>query len=455
MPAEIDASLVGRSATELAALVREGTIRPTEPVLACLERIRRLDPMIGAFQLVRAERALAEADALARLPDLDSLPLAGVPIAIKDNLDVAGEPTRFGSAATPDLAAAGDHEIVRRLRAAGAVVVGKTRVPELCAWATTDGAFGAARNPWRLERTPGGSSGGSAAAVAAGLVPIAVGNDGLGSIRIPAAACGLVGVKPGPGVVPSQIGANTWFGLAENGPLATNVEDAALLLTVLADRAALRDPAPPSSRLRIAVSVRSPAAGVRVDRAWAGAAEQTGERLALAGHTVEHADPPYPFRSTPAVLGYWFAGTESDAKGLDPRRLEPRTRRHASVGRLARRLGLVAEKHRAAWRRAQEPFFRRYDVLVTPGLAQAPIAVDRWSRRGWLANVLAQIAYAPFAAPWNFAGFPAMTLPTGRLHPAGTPLGVQLAAGPGSEALLLALAAELQQLSPWPRRAPV
>lgn len=455
MLARADASLADRPAAELAALVRAGTIAPTEAVHSCLARIAAVDGRVGAFQLVRAERALVEAEALARRPDLATLPLAGVPVAIKDNLDVAGEPTRFGSAATPETPAPADHEIVRRLRAAGAIVVGKTRVPELCIWATTDGAFGAAHNPWRLDRTPGGSSGGSAAAVAAGLVPLAVGNDGLGSIRVPAAACGVVGVKPGARVVPAGIGHNSWFGLAENGALATTVEDAALMLAVLAGRPLLAEPAPPASRLRIAVSTRSPATGVRVDPAWAAAAERTGERLARAGHTVEHADPPYPARFTPAVLGYWFAGAESDTVGLDWRRLEPRNRRHASLGKVARRLGLVDEKHRAGWRRAHEPFFRRYHALITPGLAQAPIAADAWSRRGWLANMVGNMGYAPFAAPWNFAGFPALTVPTGELHAVGTPLGVQLAGGPGCEPLLLAIAAELQELQPWPRHAPL
>ncbi len=450
-----DSALAGRPAAELAALVRDGALAPTDAVRASLERIADLDPGIGAFQLVRAERALAEAEALGALSDLASLPLAGVPVAIKDNLDVAGEPTRFGSAATPESPVSGDHELVRRLRAAGAVVVGKTRVPELCVWATTDGAFGTTRNPWQLERTSGGSSGGSAAAVAAGLVPIALGNDALGSIRVPAACCGLVGIKPGAGVVPAGIGQNSWFGLAENGALATTVDDAALMLSVLAGRPALREPAPPTSRLRIAVSTRSPARGVPVDRVWAEAAERTGELLARAGHTVERADPPYPARFTPAIMGHWFAGTESDAAGLDPRRLEPRTRRHAALGAPARRLGLVDEKHRAGWRRAHEPFFRTYHLLVTPALAQAPIAADRWSRRGWLVNMLVNARYAPFAAPWNFAGYPAMVLPTGELHPAGTPLAVQLAAGPGCEPLLLAIASQIEELRPWRRHAPV
>ena len=445
----------GRPAAELAALVRSGEARPTELVQRCLERIERLDPAIGAFQLVRREKALAEAAVLERSAELGSLPLAGVPLAVKDNLDLAGEPTRFGSRATPDTPAARDHEVVRRLRAAGAIVVGKTRCPELCIWGPTDGAFGAARNPWNLERTPGGSSGGSAAAVAAGLVPIALGNDGLGSIRIPAAACGVVGVKPGEGVVPAGIGANSWLGMAENGALATTVADAALMLSVLAGRPELCSPEAPGRRLRLAVSTRAPAVGIAVEREWAAAAEQTGELLARAGHEVERADPPYPARFTPAVFGYWFAGAESDSAGLERALLEPRNRRHISFAPLARRLGLARPEHRAGWRRAHQPFFQRFDALITPGLATAPVPVDAWSRRGWLASILANTRYAPFAAPWNFAGFPALALPTGALNRAGTPLAVQLAAGPGHEARLLALAAQVERLRPWLRHAPI
>jgi amidase len=443
------ASLTRRTAAALAALVRTGAVSPRAVVQAHLERIRLLQPSVDAFQLVRAERALEEADQLARRTDLASLPLAGVPVAIKDNLDVAGEPTRSGSLATPDGPAAADHEVVRRVRAAGAIVVGKTRLPELGLWGTTDGAFGTAHNPWQLSRTAGGSSGGSAAAVAAGMVPIAVGNDGLGSIRIPAACCGLIGLKPGPDVVPAGIGRHSWFGMSENGPLATTVEDASLLFAVMAGLPPI-PPVEPDRPLRIALSTRSPVAGVRVAGAWAAAARAAAELLAQAGHTVERADPPYPVRFVPALLGHWFAGAASDAEGLDPARLEPRARHHAALGRLAFRLGLAEPRHREGWRRAHEPLFRRFDLLLTPTLARAPIAADEWRRRSWIANVAANMTYAPFAAPWNFAGFPAAAVPAG-LDPQGMPLSIQLVALPGGEALLLAVASQLERLSPWSR----
>src|SRR6478609_4230112 len=192
--------------TTIAAAVRAGDLTARAATQAALARIAERDAAIGAFQVVRSDAALREADAVDQRTDRFSLPLAGVPIAVKDNVAVSGEPMRIGSAGTDETPSEFDHEIVRRLRRAGAVVVGLTRVPELCVFGATDSVFGITRNPWNLERTPGGSSGGSAAAVAAGMVPVGHANDGMGSIRIPAACCGLVGLKPGSGVVPAGIG---------------------------------------------------------------------------------------------------------------------------------------------------------------------------------------------------------------------------------------------------------
>ncbi|MBI4539915.1 MAG: amidase [Gemmatimonadetes bacterium] len=448
------AGLAGQTATALAALVRAGQVSPVEVVRAHLARIAALDERVGAFQLVRGEKALAEAEALAARADLRSLPLAGVPVAIKDNVHVAGEPMRRGSSATPETAGEADHEIVRRLRSAGAIVVGKTRVPELGVWGTTDSAFAVTRNPWNLERTPGGSSGGSAAAVAAAMVPVAHGNDGLGSIRIPAAACGLFGIKPGAGVVPSELGPNSWFGMAENGPLATTVDDAALVLSVLAECPELREPAPPERPLRVAVSTRSPMRGVNAGPEVRSATIETARLLAGAGHHVEAADPPYPIRSAVAILARWTAGAARETDGLDPARLEPRTRRHAQLGRIAERLGLIKPGDREAWRALLGSFFASCDVLLTPALATPPIRAEAWGRRSWSANLIANARFAPFTAPWNFAGYPAAAVPAG-LHPDGTPLSVQLVAPPGGEALVLSVAKQLEMLRPWRRHAPL
>jgi amidase len=444
-------SWVGRSAADIAAAVREKRATPREVVAEHLARIERLDGRLGAFRTVRAEAALAEADEVADRPDLDRLPLAGVPVAVKDNVAVRGEARRVGSAATPEAPAAEDHVTVARLRAAGAVVVGLTNVPELCVFGTTEGVHGTARNPWDLSRTAGGSSGGSATAVAAGMVPLALGNDGMGSLRIPAANCGLVTIKPGYGVVPAGIGEGDWFGMAENGPLATTVEDARLMLSVLAD-APLPPPREPGPR-RIAVSLRSPLAGVTVSRPYTAAAREAAGLLARAGHRVRRAEPPYPASLGVTALTHWTAGTAVDARGLDPRRLARRTRVHAAVGR--RFVDRVATgEARERLRRRLEPFFAAYDVLLTPALARRSPSAGPWHERGWLRNVLVNTAYSPLTPPWNLTGWPAMAVPFGAL-PSGAPCAVQLVGRPGTEAELLALAEELERLRPWRRTAPL
>ena len=444
------------TAAETADAVRRGDLTAVAAVGAALDRIARNDPSIGAFQQVRADRALEEAARVDADPGRAALPLAGVPIAVKDNLPVAGEPMRIGSAATDPTPQAADHEVVRRLRAAGAVVVGLTKVPELCVFGATDSVYGVTRNPWDLARTPGGSSGGSAASVAAGMVPVAHGNDGMGSIRIPAACCGLVGVKPGLGIVPAELGNGSWFDMAENGPLATTVADAALLLSVMAARPELAIVAPtePVAPLRIAVSVKAPAPLTPVDPQFAAAARATGELLAGLGHQVREAEPTYPTGTALAALARWFAGAEMDSRLVaDRSRLEPRVARHAAAGRIALRVRAVRPASREAWQRTAERFFADHDVLVTPGLAQLPIAAKQWGEGRWLASVLANARYAPFAAPWNLAGWPALVLPAGT-HPSGMPQSVQLVGRPGSEAMLLSLAAQLERLSPWARTAP-
>ncbi|MGW1893653.1 amidase [Streptomyces sp. NPDC002004] len=441
----------GRTAAEIAAAVREKQVTPREVVAGHLARIERLDGRIGAFRTVRAEAALAEADEVAARTDLAELPLAGVPVAVKDNLAVRGESNRNGSAATDATPADQDHPTVARVRAAGAVVVGLTNVPELCVFGTTEGAYGIARNPWDTRRTAGGSSGGSAAAVAAGMVPIALGNDGMGSIRIPAANCGLVGLKPGPRTIPAGIGHGDWFGMAENGPLATTVEDARTLFAVLAD-AEVPVPADPE-RVSVAVSVRSPLLGVPVTRPYATAAREAAAALTGAGHRVRRADPPYPWWLGPTALAHWTAGTAVDAQDLDHRLLAPRTRRHAAVGRHLVRTVSGGER-RTALRTALEPFFAEHDVLLTPALARPGPAAVTWHRRGWLRNLLANTRYSPLTPPWNLTGWPAMVVPFGSL-PSGAPCAVQLVTRPGGEARLLGLAAQLEAARPWERTAPV
>ncbi|WP_371600517.1 amidase [Streptomyces sp. NBC_00564] len=439
---------VGRTAAEIAAAVREKRVTPREVVAEHLARIELLDARVGAFRALRAEAALAEADELATR-DLSGLPLAGVPVAVKDNLPVRGESNRNGTAASSDTPADHDHVTVARLRAAGAVVVGLTNVPELCVFGTTDGVHGIARNPWDTSRTAGGSSGGSAAAVAAGMVPIALGNDGMGSLRIPAANCGLVGLKPGHGTVPAGIGHGDWFGMSENGPLATTVEDARLMFAVLADTKAVR-PSGTEAR-KVAVSVRSPLVGVRVTRPYTAAAREAAELLAGAGHQVRRADPPYPLWLSTTSLAHWTAGTAVDAEGLDPHLLARRTRVHAALGRRFVK-GVREGDRREQLRRRLEPFFAEHDVLITPALARRGPAAAAWHKRGWLRNLLVNTNYSPLTPPWNLTGWPAMSVPFGTLA-GGAPCAVQLVGRPGSELDLLALAGQLEELHPWRRTA--
>ncbi|TPQ18114.1 amidase [Streptomyces sporangiiformans] len=444
-------SWAGRTAAEIAAAVREKRATPREVVAEHLARIELLDARVGAFRRLRAAAALAEADDVAARADLAELPLAGVPVAVKDNLSVRGESTRNGSAATPDTPAEHDHVTVARLRTAGAVVVGVTNVPELCVFGTTDGVHGTARNPWDTRRTAGGSSGGSAAAVAAAMVPLALGNDGMGSLRIPAANCGLVGLKPGHGTVPADIGHGDWFGMSENGPLATTVEDARLMFSVLAATDVV--PAAEPVTREVAVSVRSPLVGVTIGRPYAAAAREAARLLAGAGHRVRRADPPYPLWLGTTALAHWTAGTAVDAEDLDRRALTRRTRVHAAVGR--RFVGSVREgARREQLRRRMEPFFAEHEVLLTPALARRGPAAAAWHDRGWLRNLLANTNYSPLTPPWNLTGWPAMSVPFGAL-PSGAPCAVQLVGRPGAEADLLELAGQLEQLRPWRRTAPL
>ncbi|MDT4941858.1 MAG: amidase [Pseudonocardiales bacterium] len=442
-----------QTAVDIAAAVRAGRLTARQATQDALRRIEDVDPRINAFQEVRTFAALREADAVDARPDRADLPLAGVPLVIKDNLPVAGEPMRDGSKGSDPSPQHTDHEIVRRLRNAGAVVVALTRVPELCVYGATDSAFGITRNPWDPDRTPGGSSGGSAAAVAAGTVPIAHGNDGMGSIRIPAACCGLVGIKPGLGVVPADLGNGSWFDMAENGALATTVADVALMLSVLADRPELAV-VEPSAELRVAVAIGSPVAFSGLDKHWKQAARTTGDLLRGAGHQVSDVQAPYGQAALLSAMVRWFAGAEMDARTLtDRNQLGTAVRRHAAAGRALMRLGLPRAKGRLRWQARAGRFFVDHDVLVTPALAHPPIAAAAWSQRGWLNNLIRNARYAPYAALWNLAGWPAMSVPAG-LDPHGLPLAVQLVAPPGNEARLLSVAAQLEQLRPWQRLAP-
>ncbi len=438
-----------------AELVRSGEVSSKELTELYLDRIERLDPELNAFRTVLRERALAgaaQADARrAAGADEGERPLLGVPIAVKDSEDLAGEVTTWGTAAnfTP---AARDGELVRRLRAAGAVILGKTNLPELAIMGETEGpAFGVTRNPWDTGRSPAGSSGGSAAAVAAGLCAAATASDGAGSIRLPAANCGLVGLKPTRDLIPLSPRSEHWYGLSVGGFVTRTVADTALLVSVGAGAPALADAAvgPPAS-LRVATSVK-PALPTRVDPLIRGLVDKTAARLRSLGHSVEDDDPPYPLVSP--VMARYLCGIAREAELVErPERLQRRTRGFARLGRSIPS-PLLAWARRNDTSEGMRPFFERHDVLLTPVTASPPVAAGRWEGLGALRTLLGMAAVYPFTWHWNLTGQPALAIPAGTSDD-GLPVGVQLVGRRGEDAVLLGLAAQLEAELGWAGRRP-
>ena len=450
----MDETLWTMSATETATRVRSGELDPVEVVTAALARIEAKDPTVGAFVARRDHDALEEARQLAGRDDLSDLPLAGVPVAIKDVEDVEGMATRHGSTGTDAAVVAEDGPVTAALREAGAVIIGKTRLPELAIWPFSDDDSGIARNPWDLSRSSGGSSGGSATAVAAGLAPLALGSDGGGSVRIPSAACGLFGIKPGRGVMPvlEPGGEVHWFGMSHFGPLATTVADGALMLDVMAGTDRYRHPSPPDRPLRVAVSAKASSPLGLVDGQWRDAVIATARVLHRAGHQLTAASPPYTFADVRAFLARWLRGPERDVQqlGLDPDDLQPRTQAHLRAGRASERVLPIEDGQVRSWRDRVARFFERFDVLLTPTLAAFPVDAAVWRERPWAANFAAALPQAEFTSMWNLADFPAASVPAG-LSEEGLPLAVQIVAPDGHEQTVLSLAAHIEELAPWPR----
>ena len=443
-------------AARQAELLRGGELSSRELVEGYLERIERLEPALNAFRLVYAERALAEADqADARLRAGDQRPLPGVPVAVKDNVDVAGDVTCHGTR-SPRAAAVADSEVVARLRSAGSVLIGRTHLPELAIWPFTESAsWGVTRNPWRADRTCGGSSGGSAAAVAAGLAPVALGSDGGGSIRIPAACCGLFGLKPSRGRVSLAPLPDHWHGLTVLGPLARSVLDSALFLDAVADggpfgEAARSEP----GRLRVAFSAKPPIKA-RVADSVSRAVHDTAELLRSLGHEVVEHDPDYG--ETRTLFGpRWVRGIYDDSRELvaDTRQLERRTRQMAAVGRVSSPALIErARRGEEALTARLRTTFDSFDVLLTSTLAGLPVETGRWEGLGALRTFLGVAAWTPGTAIWNVTGQPAAAVPAGFTDD-GLPLSVQLVGRPDDERTLLSLSAQIERERPWADRRP-
>jgi amidase len=470
-----DSDLMFRPASELASMVRAGDVSARELTELALQRIDELNPQLNAFVDVDAEGALAAADAVA---SGDERPFAGVPTAIKNNRPVAGMRLTYGCPLMSDYVPDYDHNITRRLKDAGFVIVGTTTLPEYGILPTSEAAlFGPTHNPWDLDRTPGGSSGGAAAAVAAGILPVAHGNDGGGSVRIPAACCGLVGLKPSRGrISPAPELGDSSLGI--DGMLTRTVADTAALLDVLAgyepgDATWAPPPAEPFAtaaarepgRLRIASTVRPPVPDAAVDPACAAAVGEAAELLRSLGHEVEEVDPPWQDDGLRELFGVVFsnhialsiaysgmvAGREPSADDMEPMSW--------AIFSMIRKLGAIegmgAAVRLQGFTRKLVEFLRPYDVLLTPALAERPLPLGTLDTAAPdpMATFSRSGLFTPFTPIFNASGQPAISVPLFQGED-GLPLGVQLAGPPIGEGTLLSLAAQLEAARPWAQHRP-
>ena len=466
-------SLLTHPAAELAELVRSGQMSARELVEAALARSAETRAL-NAFTLVDAEGALAAADAIQ--PN-DPRPFAGVPIAIKELQPVAGQPLTMSSDLYGDYRAEADAYVVRRLKNAGFVLIGRTSAPEFGILPVTEPRrFGPTRNPWHLDHTPGGSSGGAAAAVAGGVLPVAHGSDGAGSIRVPAACCGLVGLKPSRGRISSGPDLGDNF-LSSNAALTRSVADTARLLDLMAGYEpgdATWAPPPPEpfaiaathepGTLRIALVTESPL-GTELDPACVQAARDAGRLLESLGHHVEEVTPPnWDQRPLiPVFLTLYAAGVANGVKfgawirqrAPQPEDVEPLTWTFCQLAAThtgADLLGAITQLQGHA-RRMIGWMAQSYDLLLTPALGQRPprIGVIDGCAAEPMGSFQQAMAFSPFTAIWNVTGQPAISLPL--YHGAdGLPLGVQFVGRPLGEATLLALATQLEAALPWANR---
>jgi amidase len=454
-------SLAFLSALEQARLVRERAVSPVELVEEYLARIDRLDPVLNAYVTVCADEALAQARAQA------AGPFAGVPLPIKDLVETGGIRTTFSCKALADNIPTEDVELVRRIRAAGFVVLGKTNTPEFGTTAVTESDLnGICRNPWDTSRTPGGSSGGAAAAVGAALAPLAQGGDGAGSIRIPASCCGVFGLKPTRGrSSPAPYG--DAFGLAVQGPLARTVADAAAFLDVIAgpapgdpyvapppDRPFADEVGAPPGRLRVAL-VLEPPTGSRVDSVCLAAARDTAALVEELGHDVEEVSIPWQTDDLADLFSVVWQTIPTLYPVPDRLQLEPLNREFVARAESTSSAGYVrAYTQLQRYGRRVAAFCADYDIVLTPALAMPPVPVG-WIREPddpWQQHARA-IAFTPFTAPVNVAGLPAVSVPSTWTED-GLPVGVQLIASFGGEPVLLRLSAQIEEARPWADRRP-
>ena len=452
----------GLGVAETVNVITSGEASAVEVTEAALARMARLDPPLNALSVTLADEARREAAERDSLAAEKRGPLHGVPVAIKEELDVAGCVTTFGGQANSTPVAA-DSEVVRRLRSAGAVIVGKTRMPEFGAWPYTESvANGITRNPWDPTRTPGGSSGGTAVAVATGMVPAAIGGDGGGSIRIPSACCGLFGLKPQRGRVSTAPNAHLWWALGVFGPLTRSVLDSAIVNDVIRGsldtdlyrageapsfvEAAGRDP----GTLRIGWSAKPVTRGVRPDPVNVRALEETARLLADLGHEVFEIDPAYP-DPTAAFVPQFFAGIRAEADEMEHfGRLERRTRQTYRMGSWVRpRVIDFARRQTEQVSRKANRVFDRCDVLLTPTIAHRPPAAGVLDGVGTVRAGLRAAPAIAYAALWNVAGNPAAAVPCGVAED-GLPTSVQLVGRTDDEATLFSLAAQIERARPWP-----
>jgi Asp-tRNA(Asn)/Glu-tRNA(Gln) amidotransferase A subunit family amidase len=453
-------------ATETVAAVRAGDVSPVALTEQALARIGELDTGVNAFTCVLADDARAAARAMetALAAGNDPGPLAGVPVSVKDVVWMRGAPATNGCLAYRDFHPPHDAVLVERLRAAGAVLVGKTTNPELCfAGDTVNSLHGLTRNPWSPERTPGGSSGGAGASLALEMTPLAIGTDGGGSIRIPASFCGVTGLKPTFGLVPSTPGFRGWPSLSVKGPMARTVRDLALCLSVVAgfhpsDPASERLPLPDYvaaasdadvSRLRVAFSADMGFAPLEpgVRRCF----ETAIETLAAAGWQLEEA---HPGTGDPTAIWNGIALPEGYAshRGLlaeHEAQLEPRTVEILRAGAVPAHDYVDALAERAGYASRWLGFFERYDVLLTPTMQLTAFPAGAYSPTHIGDHEVdpALDDWCAFCLPANLTGMPAASIPCG-LDEAGLPVGLQVIGRRFEDDVVLRVAAGAEAVLP-------